>query len=213
MYARNTFEYRLYPNPFPTRNNTVLTGLFLYSEAPHRSLLFCLLCLHALTRSSRFHTTSNARTFSALRTLPQKTGGRVARDVGRFFPNLSTFDFELSTLVTPSIPALTQNGGGGYARHSPPATFFLPCYTIPISPQEPPMSEATQFAKSVPTRTESDSMGKIEVPLDRYYGAQTARSLIHFAIGRDTMPAELIRAFGILKKAAAYVNRDLGKLP
>ncbi len=74
------------------------------------------------------------------------------------------------------------------------------------------MSEATQFAKSVPTRTESDSMGKIEVPVDRYYGAQTARSLIHFAIGKDTMPPELIRAFGILKKAAALVNRDLGKL-
>jgi len=75
------------------------------------------------------------------------------------------------------------------------------------------MSEATQFAKSVPTRSESDSMGKIDVPMDRYYGAQTARSLIHFAIGKDTMPPELIRAFGILKKAAALVNRDLGKLP
>lgn len=74
------------------------------------------------------------------------------------------------------------------------------------------MAEATQFAKSVPTRTESDSMGKIDVPMDRYYGAQTARSLIHFAIGKDTMPPELIRAFGILKKAAALVNRDLGKL-
>jgi fumarate hydratase class II len=74
------------------------------------------------------------------------------------------------------------------------------------------MSEATQFAKSVPTRSESDSMGSIEVPMDRYYGAQTARSLIHFAIGKDTMPPELIRAFGILKKAAALVNRDLGKL-
>jgi fumarate hydratase class II len=75
------------------------------------------------------------------------------------------------------------------------------------------MSEPTSFAKSAPTRTESDSMGKIEVPVDRYYGAQTARSLIHFAIGKDTMPPELIRAFGILKKAAALVNRDLGKLP
>jgi len=74
------------------------------------------------------------------------------------------------------------------------------------------MSEATQFAKSVPTRSESDSMGNIDVPMDRYYGAQTARSLIHFAIGKDTMPPELIRAFGILKKAAALVNRDLGKL-
>src|SRR5271165_5310243 len=78
--------------------------------------------------------------------------------------------------------------------------------------QEWHMSEPTSFAKSVPTRTESDSMGKIEVPVDRYYGAQTARSLIHFAIGKDTMPPELIRAFGILKKAAALVNRDLGKL-
>jgi fumarate hydratase class II len=56
-------------------------------------------------------------------------------------------------------------------------------------------------------------MGKIEVPNDRYYGAQTARSLIHFDIGRETMPPELIRAFGILKKAAALVNQDLGKLP
>jgi fumarate hydratase, class II len=65
---------------------------------------------------------------------------------------------------------------------------------------------------AVKTRLESDSMGKIEVPNDRYYGAQTARSLIHFNIGTDTMPPELIRAFGILKKAAALVNRDLGKL-
>src|SRR5690349_10779055 len=66
--------------------------------------------------------------------------------------------------------------------------------------------------KKVATRTESDSMGKIEVPSDRYYGAQTARSLIHFDIGHDTMPSELIWAFGILKKAAAIVNQDLGKL-
>src|SRR5271168_4387107 len=74
------------------------------------------------------------------------------------------------------------------------------------------MSESTQPAISTPTRTESDSMGKIDVPADRYYGAQTARSLIHFAIGKDTMPPELIRAFGILKKAAALVNQNLGKL-
>jgi fumarate hydratase, class II len=74
------------------------------------------------------------------------------------------------------------------------------------------MSHATQTPTSGPTRTESDSMGKIDVPTDRYYGAQTARSLIHFDIGKDTMPPELIRAFGILKKAAALVNQDLGKL-
>ena len=63
------------------------------------------------------------------------------------------------------------------------------------------------------TRTESDSMGPIEVPANVYWGAQTARSLIHFNIGRDTMPPEMIRAFGILKKAAALVNQNLGKLP
>jgi fumarate hydratase class II len=63
------------------------------------------------------------------------------------------------------------------------------------------------------TRVESDSMGKIEVPANVYWGAQTQRSLIHFNIGRDTMPPELIRAFGILKKACALVNQDLGKLP
>ncbi len=63
------------------------------------------------------------------------------------------------------------------------------------------------------TRTETDSMGAVEVPADRYWGAQTARSLIHFDIGRDVMPREIVRAMGILKKAAALVNRDLGKLP
>ncbi|MGA2410883.1 MAG: class II fumarate hydratase [Candidatus Binataceae bacterium] len=63
------------------------------------------------------------------------------------------------------------------------------------------------------TRTETDSMGAIEVPADHYWGAQTARSLIHFAIGHDLMPRSIIRAFGVLKKAAAEVNRELGQLP
>src|SRR3990167_5532360 len=62
------------------------------------------------------------------------------------------------------------------------------------------------------TRTESDSMGKIDVPADKYWGAQTQRSLEHFAIGRDGMPNELIRAFGMLKKAAAQTNYELGLL-
>lgn len=56
-------------------------------------------------------------------------------------------------------------------------------------------------------------MGPIHVPHDRYWGAQTARSLIHFDIGEDVKPPELIRALGILKKACALANRDLGKLP
>lgn len=62
------------------------------------------------------------------------------------------------------------------------------------------------------TRTETDSMGPIAVPSDRYWGAQTQRSLHHFDIGDDVMPRALIRAFGILKRAAAVTNRELGKL-
>ena len=61
-------------------------------------------------------------------------------------------------------------------------------------------------------RIETDSMGEIEVPASRYYGAQTARSLIHFDIGWETMPREIIRGMGILKKAAACVNTELGLL-
>ncbi len=62
------------------------------------------------------------------------------------------------------------------------------------------------------TRTESDSMGSIEVPAEVYWGAQTQRSLEHFAIGHDRMPDEVIRAFGVLKKSAALANVQLGLL-
>src|SRR5437899_10827946 len=72
---------------------------------------------------------------------------------------------------------------------------------------------ATVTAPTTRTRIESDSMGQIEVPANVYWGAQTQRSLLHFNIGRDVMPPEMIRAFGILKKACALVNQDLGKLP
>src|SRR6266705_2439392 len=71
----------------------------------------------------------------------------------------------------------------------------------------------SQEATKPNTRVEADSMGEIEVPADRYWGAQTERSLLHFNIGNDVMPREMIRAFGVLKKAAALVNQDLGKLP
>ena len=63
------------------------------------------------------------------------------------------------------------------------------------------------------TRRETDSMGAIDVPADRYWGAQTQRSLHHFAIGEDHMPPAVIRGMAILKKAAALTNQDLGKLP
>ena len=63
------------------------------------------------------------------------------------------------------------------------------------------------------TRTETDSMGEIEVAADRYWGAQTERSLHHFSIGQEHFPRPLIRAFGVLKKAAALTNGELGLLP
>ncbi len=65
------------------------------------------------------------------------------------------------------------------------------------------------------TRKESDSLGEIDVPADRYWGAQTQRSLIHFSIGadKDRMPVEVSRAYGIVKKAAAQVNVADGRLP
>src|ERR1044072_4845002 len=72
--------------------------------------------------------------------------------------------------------------------------------------------EATE-QRALETRVESDSMGEIEVRADRYWGAQTERSLHHFNIGFDVMPREMVRALGILKKAAALVNEELGKLP
>src|SRR6266478_7097977 len=61
-------------------------------------------------------------------------------------------------------------------------------------------------------RIETDSMGEVQVLADKYWGAQTQRSLLHFNIGYDVMPREMIRAFGVLKKACALVNHDLGKL-
>ena len=62
-------------------------------------------------------------------------------------------------------------------------------------------------------RIETDTMGEMKVPADKYWGAQTQRSLINFAVGEDRMPRAIIRALGILKKAAAQANHDLGKLP
>jgi fumarate hydratase class II len=71
---------------------------------------------------------------------------------------------------------------------------------------DPTLTEETK------TRIETDSMGEVAVPSNVYWGAQTERSLKHFNIGFDVMPREVIRALGILKKAAAIVNNDLGKL-
>ena len=68
---------------------------------------------------------------------------------------------------------------------------------------------ASETKQEKDTRSETDSMGPIEVANDKYWGAQTERSLHHFNIGFDTMPREMIRALGVLKKAAALVNHEL----
>ncbi|MBW2225521.1 MAG: class II fumarate hydratase, partial [Deltaproteobacteria bacterium] len=62
------------------------------------------------------------------------------------------------------------------------------------------------------TRVETDSMGPIEVPADKYYGAQTMRSRMNFRIGKEKMPIEIVHAFGVLKKAAALTNHELDNL-
>src|SRR5687768_17198239 len=72
------------------------------------------------------------------------------------------------------------------------------------------MSEAAK--QDTKTRIETDSMGELAVESDKYWGAQTERSLHHFNIGFDVMPREMIRALGVLKKACAITNFDLGKL-
>src|SRR6201993_3461388 len=69
---------------------------------------------------------------------------------------------------------------------------------------------ACRGASMSKTRTETDSFGPIEVPADKYWGAQTQRSFENFRIGTEHMPQPLIRALGIVKRAAAEVNRSLG---
>lgn len=74
------------------------------------------------------------------------------------------------------------------------------------------MPNTAKALPSTATRTESDTFGPLEVPADKYWGAQTQRSLHNFKIGGETMPAPLVRALGILKKSAALVNIELGVL-
>jgi fumarate hydratase class II len=74
------------------------------------------------------------------------------------------------------------------------------------------MARSTPSSRSTPTRTETDSFGPIEVPADRYWGAQTERSRQNFRIGQDRMPIAIVRALGIVKLAAAETNHELGLL-
>ncbi len=75
------------------------------------------------------------------------------------------------------------------------------------------LSAVVPFISGIDYRIESDSLGTVQVPRDRYYGAQTQRALGNFAIGIERFPREFIRAYGIVKKAAAIVNNAYGYLP
>ena len=79
--------------------------------------------------------------------------------------------------------------------------------------QKKPLRDLPIGTGATGTRLESDSMGSIEVPAEHYWGAQTQRSLIHFSIGDDHMPKAVYHAYGYVKKAAAIINAQAGKLP
>ncbi|TLU74377.1 class II fumarate hydratase [Lichenicoccus roseus] len=81
------------------------------------------------------------------------------------------------------------------------------------APHDPEMQDIPIGLPASGTRREFDSMGDVEVPADRYYGAQTARSLVHFSIGDDRMPKPVYHAYGIVKKACALVHQAEGRLP
>jgi fumarate hydratase, class II len=81
------------------------------------------------------------------------------------------------------------------------------------NPTSPKMHKTPIGIPATGMRRETDSMGKIEVPADRYWGAQTQRSLVHFSIGDDRMPKRVYHAYGYVKKAAALVNASAGRLP
>ncbi|HEV7451726.1 MAG TPA: class II fumarate hydratase [Pseudonocardiaceae bacterium] len=94
------------------------------------------------------------------------------------------------------IPQCPSSSPAAAAGNSPPVTLDLPIGLTATG-----------------TRQETDSMGAIDVPADRYWGAQTQRSLIHFSIGDDRMPKAVYHAYGYVKKAAAIVNGHAGRLP
>lgn len=108
------------------------------------------------------------------------------------------------TSTRQSRPSIASAPTLNLSRHS------LPTESAPLSSHQRPFSASTKMAVS--TRTESDAFGEIQVPSDKYWGAQTERSLENFKINQpqDRMPPPIVRAFGILKGAAATVNMKFG---
>jgi fumarate hydratase class II len=123
---------------------------------------------------------------------------RILWDACRYPIHIFVQAFDCALLSALHMPVLGEKDGSSEGAHM---------QTKPSAPPPGPVHAASGF------RVESDTMGKLEVASDRYWGAQTQRSLKYFDIGTDTMPPAVIRAMGILKRASAEVNRDLGLLP
>ncbi len=137
---------------------------------------------------------------------------------------------EVHNRTSQALPVAGAPSGGGRASAKPGVTRPKPCVfrfprhmsIIAADPRRPPMPDHADHPtmREVPigldaagTRREFDSMGEVDVPADKYYGAQTARSLVHFSIGGDRMPKAVYHAYGIVKKACALVNAAEGRLP
>jgi len=102
------------------------------------------------------------------------------------------------------------------ATDLPGCGFTVMPTTLTQAPAESPpptVYEVPVGIKAIGQRKGTDSMGSIDVPADRYWGAQTQRSLVHFSIGDDRMPKAVYHAYGYVKKAAAIVNGRDGRLP
>jgi len=90
-------------------------------------------------------------------------------------------------------------------------SWLLPPFSSEL--EESPAVTLSNAQPIIPTRTETDSMGAVEVPADCYWGAQTERSRRNFVIGGERMPLPLIHAFGLVKQGCALVNQQMGALP
>ena len=126
-------------------------------------------------------------------------------------------DRRILSISIPEDLAIKLDGHTGKGREQGRSATITRLLTLGIDAD----SQAPSPVKSKPpkkrtsnlnVRVEKDTMGEVKVPSDRYYGAQTARSLVNFDIGDDKMPRAMIRAFGILKQSAAKVNMELNQL-
>ena len=126
-------------------------------------------------------------------------------------------DRRILSISIPEDLAIKLDGHTGKGREQGRSATITRLLTLGIdADSQAPSSIKPKPSKKIQSnsnvRIEKDTMGEVKVPSDRYYGAQTARSLVNFDIGDDKMPRAMIRAFGILKQSADKVNMELNQL-